>query len=161
VSRLGELTAKVDAFFARVQDRHGADMQCGSGADCCHVRRRSRRSKRRRFASSWRAGVGSAARSPNQARPIGVPRSMPRAVQDLRGSPAGVPVARRADPDARGFAAGRAGVLSQLHPTGPDPDCILDQTTLLSAMVLAVDRDAGSSGDRVDLASLVAELAST
>jgi hypothetical protein len=42
----------------------------------------------------------------------------------------------------------------------PDADCILDQTTL-SAMVLAVDRDAGTSGDRVELASLVAELAST
>jgi Fe-S-cluster containining protein len=39
VSRLGELTRKVDAFFARVADRHGEAMQCTTGcSDCCHVR---------------------------------------------------------------------------------------------------------------------------
>ncbi len=42
----------------------------------------------------------------------------------------------------------------------PDPDCIIDQTTL-SAMVLAVDREAGGDPGRVDLAALVAELASS
>ena len=42
--------------------------------------------------------------------------------------------------------------------TAPDVDCILDQATL-SALVLAVDRDAGGGGTRVDLANLVAELA--
>ena len=39
MSRLPEVTAKVDAFFARVAARHGDDMQCASGcSDCCHVR---------------------------------------------------------------------------------------------------------------------------
>src|SRR5690606_39802005 len=39
VSRLGELHAKVEAFFARVEARHGDDMQCRTGcADCCRVR---------------------------------------------------------------------------------------------------------------------------
>jgi Fe-S-cluster containining protein len=39
VSRLGELTQKVDAFFARVAERHGTDMQCATGcSDCCHAR---------------------------------------------------------------------------------------------------------------------------
>ena len=39
MSRLGELTQKVDGFFARVTARHGTDMQCQTGcADCCHVR---------------------------------------------------------------------------------------------------------------------------
>ena len=39
MSRLPELHAKVDAFFQSVRDRHGDDMQCGSGcSDCCHVR---------------------------------------------------------------------------------------------------------------------------
>jgi hypothetical protein len=36
----------------------------------------------------------------------------------------------------------------------PDPDCVLDQTTL-SALVLSVDRDAGGDGSRVDLAALL------
>lgn len=44
--------------------------------------------------------------------------------------------------------------------TEPDADCIVDQTTL-SALVLAVDRAAGGDGTRVELASLVAELAAT
>ena len=36
-----------------------------------------------------------------------------------------------------------------------DADCIIDQTTL-SAMVLAVDRDAGNDGERIDLADVIA-----
>jgi DNA-binding transcriptional LysR family regulator len=39
VTRLAALSAKVDAFFARVALRHAADLQCATGcADCCHVR---------------------------------------------------------------------------------------------------------------------------
>jgi len=41
--------------------------------------------------------------------------------------------------------------------TTPDPDCVLDQTTL-SALTLAVDRDAGGDGSRIDLAALLAEI---
>lgn len=37
-----------------------------------------------------------------------------------------------------------------------DPDCILDQTTL-SAMVLAIDREAGNDGGRIDLAAVLAD----
>lgn len=40
-------------------------------------------------------------------------------------------------------------------PGAAEPDCILDQTTL-SAIVLAVDRDAGGDGSRIDLAELLA-----
>ena len=39
--------------------------------------------------------------------------------------------------------------------TTSDEDCVIDQTTL-SALVLAVDRDAGGDGSRVDLAELLA-----
>lgn len=36
LERLGQLAAKVDAFFARVETRHGAQMECRSGChDCC------------------------------------------------------------------------------------------------------------------------------
>jgi len=41
-------------------------------------------------------------------------------------------------------------------PAAADADCILDQTTL-SAMVLAVDRDAGNDGERIDLAAVLAD----
>ncbi|CAN5598176.1 hypothetical protein BH11MYX1_BH11MYX1_38800 [soil metagenome] len=37
----------------------------------------------------------------------------------------------------------------------PDPDCVLDQTTL-SALTLAVDRTEGGDGSRIDLAELIA-----
>ena len=40
-------------------------------------------------------------------------------------------------------------------PAAAAADCILDQETL-SAMVLAVDRDAGHDGSRFDLAELLA-----
>ena len=40
-------------------------------------------------------------------------------------------------------------------PGAADPDCIIDQTTL-SAMVLAVDREEGGDGTRIDLAELLA-----
>jgi len=49
------------------------------------------------------------------------------------------------------------------HRTAPDPDCILDQTTL-SATLLAIDtaeRPPGEPAHRVDLAGLLAELAGT
>lgn len=37
----------------------------------------------------------------------------------------------------------------------PDPDCVLDQTTL-SALTLAIDRSEGGDGSRIDLAELIA-----
>jgi hypothetical protein len=41
-------------------------------------------------------------------------------------------------------------------PAAADPDCVIDQTTL-SAMVLAIDRDAGGDGTRIDLAAVLAD----
>jgi hypothetical protein len=41
-------------------------------------------------------------------------------------------------------------------PSAADADCILDQETL-STMVLAVDRDAGGDGTRIDLAAVIAD----
>ena len=39
MSHWHELTAKVDAFFSRVEGRFGAEMQCRTGcSDCCHTR---------------------------------------------------------------------------------------------------------------------------
>jgi Fe-S-cluster containining protein len=167
VSRLGELTAKVDAFFARVEERHADDMQCRSGcADCCHVRLSI-------------TGVEAAA---IRAHVAAWPLARRRALGDY---PAGV----RADPsDACAALDGdgrcaiyevrpivcrshgapirmREGSLPVVQAcfrnfthTTPDPACVIDQTTL-SALVLAVDRDAGGDGSRVELAAVIAELA--
>jgi len=176
VSRLGELTRKVDAFFVRVAERHGTDMQCATGcSDCCHVRLTI-------------TGVEAAAIRDEVAQ-------WPRARR--RGLVAGGPTDRCAalDPagrckiyDARPLVCRSHGVPIRMRQgglpvvqschrnflrTAPDADCILDQATL-SATLLAVDaaqtREARSPGPgaagtpgepagRVELAGLLAELA--
>jgi hypothetical protein len=42
-------------------------------------------------------------------------------------------------------------------PAAADADCIIDQETL-SAMTLAIDRDAGNDGTRFDLADVLADV---
>jgi Fe-S-cluster containining protein len=171
VSRLGDLTRKVDAFFARVVDRHGTDMQCGTGcSDCCHVRLTitgveaeairahvaGLPSQERRNLAESGPPDGCAALDPQgrckiyHARPL-VCRSH------------GVPIRLR---------RGSLPVLQACHRnflrTAPDPDCVLDQATL-SATLFAVDAEArgaagadpGATGEparRVELADLLADL---
>lgn len=163
MSRLGELTDKVDAFFARVEARHGDDMQCRSGcSDCCHVRLTvtgveaaaitaavtAWPVERRRALATDPGGDRCAALDEAgrcriyEARPI-VCRSH------------GVPIRLR----ERGVPVVRACSRNFTH-TEPAADCVLDQTTL-SATVLAIDRAAGGDGARVELAALLAALART
>jgi hypothetical protein len=165
VSRYADVANKVDAFFARVSARHGRDMQCESGcSDCCAVRLTVTAAEGqaiRDFVAGWsssrRATLATnvaaapadlcAALDPNgrcliyEARPIvcrshGVP---------IRMTTASLPVIQAC---FRNF--------TERGPAAADPDCILDQTTL-SALVLAVDREAGGDGERHDLAALLAE----
>ena len=154
MSRLAELTAKIDGFFARVEARHGDDMQCQTGcSDCCHVRLSITRVE----AEAIRAHVQTRPVVPNprqdvcaalddrgrcqiyEARPVfcrshGVP---------IRMREASLPVIRNC---FRNFTQ-----------TEPAADCILDQETL-STLGLAVARAAGHTGDRVDLAMLLGEV---
>jgi len=170
VSRLGELHAKIDAFFARVEARHGDDMRCRTGcSDCCRVRLTItgvEAAAIRAEIAGWPAARRRALAAPAApaapadrcaaldedgrcriyaARPI-VCRSHGVPVRMRRGS---LPVIEPIEVCPRNFTR-----------TEPAPDCVLDQTTL-SALVLAVDREAGGDGARVDLAALLAELAST
>jgi len=163
MSRLDELHAKIDAFFARVEARHGDDLQCRTGcSDCCCVRLTV-------------TGVEAAA---IRAEVAGWPAAQRRALA------AAGPADRCAALDDRGrcriYAARpivcrshgvpirmRRGALPVVEVcprnftrTEPAADCVLDQTTL-SALTLAIDREAGGDGSRVDLAALLAELAST
>ncbi len=159
MSRLPEVQAKVDAFFARVADRHGSDMQCATGcSDCCHVRLTVTLVEAdaiRAEVASWTAErraalVANAAAAPADrctaldgggrcliyaARPITC-RSHGAPIRMRQGS---LPVVQSC---ARNFT----------HVT-PDADCVIDQETL-SALTLTVDRMAGNAGERVDLASL-------
>lgn len=163
MSRLGELTAKVDAFFARVEARHGDDMQCTTGcSDCCHVRLTITGVE----ADAIRAHVG--AWTPEQRRALGVAvaaadptrcaaldaagRCRIYAARPLVCRSHGVPIRIR---------EGSLPVVQSCHRnfthTDPAAECVLDQTTL-SAMLLAVDREAGRDGTRVDLATLLADV---
>jgi Fe-S-cluster containining protein len=158
------LTAKVDAFFERVQARHGADMQCGTGcSDCCHVRLSITTVEAgaiRALAMSWPV---------ERRRALGVQGSDPSHCAALDASGrcriyAARPLVCRSHGAPIRMRRGSLPVVESCHrnftQTEPDADCIVDQTTL-SALVLAVDRDADGDGSRVELSSLVAELAAT
>ena len=151
MSRLPELNAKIDAFFVRVEARHGDDMQCRTGcSDCCqpglsitgaeaeaiaaHVRGKhlalgARADRCVALDAGGRCGI-------YDVRPV-VCRSHGVPIRMREGS---LPVVRSCD---RNFTE-----------TAPSPDCILDQQTL-SALVLAVN---GGDAERIDLATLLREL---
>jgi uncharacterized protein len=153
VSRLAELTGKIDGFFARVEARHGDDMQCQTGcSDCCHVR------------LSITHVEAAAIRSHLAGRSVTVGTHPDRcAALD--------PAGRCQIYDARPVVCRSHGVPIRMHEdslpvirnchrnflhTTPDADCVLDQATL-STLVLAVDRASGHDGTRIDLADLLAD----
>jgi hypothetical protein len=150
-----QLTAKVDAFFARVQTRHAADMQCGSGCDACC---RTRLTVTGVEAAAVRAHV--AAMSPEARARLAEVARRPYDPGDMRcaaleddgrclvyaGRPLvcrshGVPVRVYAENDGRRLPV--IDACPKNFPAGPDradPDCVLDQETL-SAMLFAIDNE--------------------
>lgn len=152
-----ELAAKVDAFFARVEARHGDQMQCRTGcSDCCHVRltvSQVEAAALRAHVATWSA-ERRAALAANLPRDPGTCAALDAAgrclVYDARPVVCrshGAPIRLRVvEACFRNFTA---------HgPAAADADCILDQTTL-SALVLATN---AGDATRVDLAALLAEL---
>lgn len=157
MSRYPEVAAKVDAFFARVEARHGSDLSCHTGcSDCCQTRLTITRVEAQAIAdelATWpeerRAALAANARASTDAcaalaqgrcliygvRPL-VCRSHGAPIRLREGS---LPVVRAC---FRNFPGG---------PEHADPDCILDQQTL-SAISLAVN---GGDDTRVDLAELL------
>ena len=170
MSRYHELATKVDAFFTRVQGRYGADMQCGSGcSDCCHVRLTITQTEANAIRDeivTWpeerRAALAAnaAAAPPDRCAALdGNGRCLVYAARPFVCRSHGAPI--RIEERHRREGRMREGSLPVIQScfrnftrTEPDPDCVLDQTTL-SALVLAVDRDAGHDGARVDLAELL------
>jgi uncharacterized protein len=162
VSRLGELTAKIDAFFTRVSVRHGGDMQCGSGcSDCCHVKLSItgvEASAIRALVATWpedrRRALAAGPTEPDRCAALDAAgRCQIYEARPVVCRSHGAPIRMRVD-----SLPVIQSCFRNFTQTEPDADCVLDQTTL-SAMVFAVDRDAGHSGERVDLAELVGELA--
>ena len=182
MSRYHELAGKVDAFFTRVVDRHGSDMQCGSGcSDCCHVRLTITSAEAAAILSelaTWplerraalAANVAAAPADRCAALDAGG-RCLVYATRPFVCRSHGAPI--RVEEDGWGGGVGDVGVkdaakrrrhrslpvvqscFRNFTTLEPDPDCILDQTTL-SALALAVDRDSGGDGSRIDLAELLA-----
>jgi uncharacterized protein len=141
VNRLGELTRKVDAFFVRVTERHGADMQCATGcSDCCHVRLTItgvEAAAIRALVTGWpdarRRDLAATGPTDRCAALDPAGRCKIYEARPLVCRSHGVPIRLR---------RGALPVVQSCHRnftrTTPDPDCILDQTTL-SATLLAVD----------------------
>jgi len=148
VTRLEELTRKVDAFFARVALRHGDDMQCASGcSDCCRVRLTITGVE----AAAIRAHVTTWPAEQRRALAVTGPDDRCAAldaagrcriypVRPLVCRSHGVPIRLRRG----GLPVVEACPRNFTHTT-PDPDCVLDQATL-SAVLLAVDL-AGTPGE--------------
>jgi Fe-S-cluster containining protein len=157
VSRLAELHAKVDGFFTRVEQRHGDDMQCATGcSDCCHVRltiTEVEAAAIEELVEGWpehqRAALAETGPEDRCAALDASGRCKIYEARPIVCRSHGAPIRMRRD----SLPVIESCFRNFTH-TEPAPDCVLDQQTL-SALTLAVDRDAGGSGDRVDLAALV------
>ncbi|HEY5952329.1 MAG TPA: YkgJ family cysteine cluster protein [Kofleriaceae bacterium] len=165
MSRYPELAAKVDAFFARVQARHGEDIKCGTGCHhCCHVRLSVTQVEAdaiRAEVASWpnerkdQLTANAAFAPPGRCSALDEGgRCLIYQVRPIVCRSHGAPIRMR---NENSLPVVQACVenFTTAGPAAADPDCIIDQTTL-SAMVLAVDRDAGHDGERIDLAVVLA-----
>lgn len=154
-----QLTAKVDAFFARVAERHADDLRCAPGcAMCCH----DRLSVTTVEADAVRGLVATlepAARSALQrtlddvskcAALDGDGRCQIYEARPLVCRSHGVPIKTRA-PGHLPVVTACALNFTARGPAAADADCILDQTTL-SATLLAIN---GGDGARHDLADVL------
>ena len=167
MSRLAELTRKVDAFFERVAERHGSDMQCATGcSDCCHVRLTITEVE----AAAIRAHVAAWPAERLRALAITGPPEHCAALDSAGKCKIyhARPLVCRSHGVPIRLGRGSLPVVQACHRnfvrTEPDPDCILDQATL-SATLFAIDAAEAGAGEppaqarRVDLAGLLADLA--
>lgn len=165
MSRLAELARKVDAFFARVAERHGGDMQCATGcSDCCHVRltiTEVEAAAIRAHVAAWPADRRRALAITGPAEHCAALDSSGKCkIYDAR------PLVCRSHGVPIRLRRGSLPVVQACHHnfvhTAPDPDCVLDQATL-SATLYAIDAAAagapGRPPARIDLAGLLADLA--
>ncbi len=159
VTRLEELTHKVDAFFARVALRHGDDMQCASGcSDCCRVRltvTSVEAAAIRAHVTTWpaeqRRALAETGPDDRCAALDAAGRCRIYPVRPLVCRSHGVPIRMR-----RGGLPVVASCPRNFTHTTPDPDCVLDQATL-SAVLLAVDLTVTPTGTPAAVSARAAE----
>ncbi|CAN5801622.1 hypothetical protein BH11MYX2_BH11MYX2_08140 [soil metagenome] len=160
MSRLVELQGKVDAFFARAEARHGDDMQCTTGcSDCCHVRLTVTTVEAaaiwehlQALAPAEREALATAAEqaAPDRCTALGPDgRCRIYAVRPIVCRSHGAPIRMRRD-----SLPVIESCFRNFTQTSPDADCVLDQETL-STTTLAVDREIGGDGERVDLGAIL------
>ncbi len=181
-ARYGELRARVDAFVARVEARHAAELRCGPGCDACCRQRLTITATEAAAIVAWaaeqpaeaREAIAAAARASIPVRPErgsdppGTTAAEACAALDDAGRcriyPArplvcrshGVPIRLR---DPRGLPVVTACELNftAAGPAAADRDCVLDQE-LVSTTLGLIDR---GRGPRVDLAAVLAGLATS
>ena len=175
LDRYRALADKVDAFFARVQARHGADLRCASGcSDCCRggltvtpVEAATIRALLHALPAPDRAALREAGRtrSHDAVRCVALDESGRcgiYAARPLVCRSHGVPVRLQG---ARGLPVVQACELNftARGPAAAEPDCVLDQTTL-STVLAAIDTAWSAAqglapGTRIAIATLLAERA--
>ena len=139
MSRLPELHAKVDAFFARVE------------ADAIRAEVGGWTAERKAELADNVAGASQdrcAALTPGG-------RCLVYAARPIVCRSHGAPIRLRSE-GSLPVVVSCVDNFTERGAAAADPDCVMDQTTL-SAMVLAVDRDAGNDGERFDLAAVLAD----
>ena len=167
--RYRELCGRVDAFFARVKARHGADISCAAGcAGCC----RGGLSVTAVEAGEIRAALGAL---PDEVRRRAAARasidSLDRcaaleadgrcavyAARPLVCRSHGLPVRMASEHGLPVVSACELNFTAR-GPAAADPDCILDQTTLsltLGAIARAHGAETGGDpGERISIADLL------
>lgn len=170
LARYGALTAKVDAFFARVWARHGDRMRCAEGCEsCCHVsldvtgvEAAAVRAFLATLTGEEREVLRARARSAREGRCAALGddgRCGVYAARPLVCRSHGVPVKTR---DRRGLPVVSACELNFTEggPAAADPDCVLDQETLstvLAALEALHAREQSTPPSRVALRDLLSE----
>lgn len=163
---LAALAAKVDAFVARVEAHHGAELRCGPGcASCCEVRL-TVTGVEAAAVRAWAAtqpeatraalAAGGAAAAPHRCAALDDDdRCRIYPVRPLVCRSHGVPIRL-----GRGAAASITACALNFTTAGPAAaraDCVLDQE-LVSTTLGLIDRAAGG-GEREELAAVLLALA--
>jgi hypothetical protein len=140
-----EVAAKIDAFFARVEARHGEDMRCATGcSDCCQPGLTVTRVEAEAIRAIVPAGFVVEGDRCAALDPAG--RCKIYAARPFVCRSHGAPI--RVEALIRNCQHNFKTVI-------PDRDCVLDQTTL-SALTLAVN---GGDLERIDLRELLLDSA--
>jgi uncharacterized protein len=168
-ARYRELCGKVDAFFARVKGRHGAEMQCAAGCSSCCLGRLSVTAVEAEEIRATVATLPAEARRRAATRAAVEGKSRCAALEeDGRCAiyPARPLVCRSHGLPVRMTTERGLPVVSSCHlnftaggPEAADPDCILDQANLSLTLGAIARAHAGETGgdpaERVSLADLL------